>query len=194
MNNPERLLKKMQPGKVYRRKNLEGFTTAVDRDLKTLVERGEVRRVAPGLYSRPRPNAFGIAPPDDADLVRAFLKSHDFLLTSYNHFTQLGLGLTQVYNVPVVYNHKRTGQYGLGGKQFLFRLVASYPKKLSREFLVVDLLNNLNRLPDNTDVVLENLKLRLNEFDRKKVKDNLERYGGPAARQLLQEAYVYVHS
>lgn len=180
----------MQPGKVYRRQNLEGLTTAVDRDLKALVESGEVRKVASGLYCRPRANAFGFAPPSDADLVRAFLKSEDFLLISYNHFTQLGLGLTQVYNVPVVYNHKRTGQYRLGGKQFLFRVVPSYPKKLSREFLVVDLLNNLNRLPDNTDAVLENLKLRLNEFDRKKVKDNLERYGRPVARQLLQDANV----
>src|SRR5262245_41023301 len=91
MNNPERLLKKMQPGKVYRRKTLEGFTTAVDRDLKTLVQEGEVRKVASGLYCRLRANVFGFAPPDDAELVRAFLKSEDFLLTSYNYFTQLGL-------------------------------------------------------------------------------------------------------
>jgi hypothetical protein len=190
MNNPEKLLKKMQPGKVYRRKNLEGLTTALDRDLKTLVQRAEVKKVGPGLYYRPRTNVFGVAPPSDADLVRAFLKSEDFLLTSYNHFTQLGLGLTQVYNVPVVYNHKRTGQYRLGGKQFLFRVVPSYPKKLTREFLVVDLLNNLKRLPDNTDVVLENLKSRLSEFDQRKMKDSLERYGSPAARELLSEINV----
>lgn len=190
MKNAEKLLKKMQPGKVYRRKNLQGLTTALDRDLKTLVQSAGIKKVGPGLYYRPRTNVFGVAPPSDVDLVRAFLKSEDFLLTSYNHFTQLGLGLTQVYNIPVVYNHKRTGQYRLGGKQFHFRVVPSYPKRLTREFLVVDLLNNHKRLPDNTDVVLQNLKSRLSEFDRKKMKRNLERYGNPATKELLSELHV----
>ena len=85
------------PGKVYRRKELAGFSTAVDRDLKTLGTTGQVQKLAGGLYYRPRTNPFGVTPPEDREIARAFLKTDDFLLTSYNYFNQLGLGLTQFW-------------------------------------------------------------------------------------------------
>lgn len=190
MKNVEKLKSGMRPGKVYRRQELAELSTAVDRDLKTLVAAGQVRKLSGGLYYRPKKNAFGTAPPEDRDLVRAFLKTDDFLLTSYSHFNRLGLGLSQVYNNHVVYNHKRAGDFMLGGKRFTFRLVPAYPAKLSKEFLLVDLLNNLRRLPDNTASVLENLGMRLKSFDPDKVQDCLERYGNPGARRALQEAHA----
>ncbi len=190
MKNAEKLVNSMQPGRVYRRQDLEGYSTAVDRDLKTLVESGQVRKLAGGLYYCPGKNAFGYTPPQERDLVRAFLKTEDFLLTSYNYFNQFGLGLTQVYNSGLVYNHKRTGEYLLGGKRFQFRLVPAYPARLSREFLLVDLLNNLKRLPDNTAGVLENLKARIKEFDRAALTACLERYGRPGAKKAFREIYA----
>ena len=141
MKNAEKLRNIMKSGQVYRRQDLKGFSTAVDRELKALVAGGEVQKLAGGLYYRPLKNPFGITPPDDRELVRAFLKTGDFLLTSYNHFNQLGLGLTQVYNDYRVYNHKRSGDFSLGGKRFRFRMVPAYPHELSKEFLLVDLLN-----------------------------------------------------
>ena len=185
MNNAEGLRNSMRLGRVYRRRELEGFSTSVDRDLKTLVDGGEVKKLAGGMYYRPRRNAFGFAPPDDRGLVRSFLKTDDFLLTSYNHFNQLGFGLTQVYNNYVVYNHKRTGDFHLGGKLFRFRVVPAYPRKLSKEFLLVDLLNNLRHLPDDAGVVLGNLRSRLAEFDLEKVRKHLMRYGSARARRVL---------
>ena len=91
------------------------FSTAVDRDLKSLVASRDVKKLAGGLYYRPRKNRFGDTPPDDRDLVRAFLKRPTSCLTSRNHYNQLGLGLTQVYNTYLVYNHKRSGDFSLGG-------------------------------------------------------------------------------
>ena len=190
MKNAEKLKTSMRPGRVYRRQHLKDFSTAVDRDLKSLVASRDVKKLAGGLYYRPRKNRFGDTPPDDRDLVRAFLKTADFLLTSRNHYNQLGLGLTQVYNTYLVYNHKRSGDFSLGGKHFKFRLVPAYPEKLSKEYLLIDMLNNLKHLPDNTDLVLRNLKSRLNQFDQAGVKKQLERYGRPAARRALQEAHA----
>ena len=190
MASAEKLRKSMRIGKVYRREDLKGFSTSVDRDLKKLVAAREVKKLAGGLYYRPRKNRFGDTPPDAKDLVRAFLKTDDFLLTSYNHYNQLGLGLTQVYNAYMVYNHKRSGDFSLGGKHFKFRMVPAYPKTLNKEYLLVDLLNNLKKLPDNTDLVLRNLKSRLDEFDRESVQKQLKRYGRSAARNALQEAYA----
>jgi len=100
------------------------------------------------------------------------------------------MGLTQVYNTYVVYNHKRAGDFQLGGKQFKFRFVPAYPVEASKEYLLVDMLNNLRRLPDDAGAVLRNLKSGLKEFDRDKVLDCLERYGNPSAKRLLREAYA----
>ena len=190
MKNAEKLKNKMRLGRVYRRRELAKFSTAVDRDLNTLVQKGEVKKLAGGLYCRPRENAFGVAPPTDKELVRGFLKTGDFLLTSYNYFTELGLGLTQLYNTPVVYNHKRSGKFTLGGRGFEFRLAPSYPRKLTKEFLLVDALNNLKRLPDDTAVVLENLKSRLSHFDQRKVRKCLDRYGRPSAHTLFEQTHA----
>ncbi len=87
MSGAEKLKNKMLVGRVYRRQDLAAFSTAVDRDLKTLLLSDEVKKVSGGVYYRPRKNAFGDAPPDEKDLVKTFLKTKDFLLTSYNYFT-----------------------------------------------------------------------------------------------------------
>ena len=116
MKNAEKLRDFMQPGRVYRRQDLEGCSTAVDRDLHTLVVSGAVVKLAGGLYHRPGKNAFGGAPPEERELVRAFLKTEDFLLTSYNYFNQFGLGLTQVYATTLVYIIKEAASTYWGGK------------------------------------------------------------------------------
>ena len=185
MSSAERLENAMEPGKVYRRQELAGFTKAVDRDLQTLVRDGRVRKAHGGLYFRPRRNAFGFSPPRDEDLVQAFLKSDDFLVTSYNHFNALGLGLTQLYGETRVYNHKRSGMYVLGGKRFRFLHVPTFPRTLSREYLLVDLLNHLDRLPDDAARARRNLPSLVAKLDRDALRDNLERYGRPAARRAL---------
>lgn len=186
MKNAEKLKNHMQPGLVYRRQDLALYSTAVDRDLNTLVADGEAVKLAGGLYYRPATNAFGLTPPEERELVRAFLKTDDFLLTSYNYFNQLSLGLTQVYSTALVYNHKRSGEFLLGGKRFKFRLVPAYPARLSREFLLVDLLNNLKRLPESTAGVLANLKERLRDFDRAALAACLARYGSPGAKNIFR--------
>lgn len=105
----------MQPGRVYRRQDLLGFTTAIDRDLKNLLDCGEVRKLAWGVYCRSRT----AAPPGDEELVRAFLKTRDFRLV-----TQEG---------RVVYNRKRAGVFILDGRRFRFRLARTYPENLASE-------------------------------------------------------------
>jgi hypothetical protein len=189
MRNIEKLKNKMQPGRVYRRRDLQSFTTAIDRDLKTLVRKGEIKKLTSGIYYRPRKNPFGVTPPNDYELVRAFLKTEDFLLFSYNLFNQLGLGLTQVYNNCVIYNHKRTGRFTLGGKQFIFRIIPAYPTKVSKEYLLIDLLNNLKHLPDDTSSVLKNLSARLKDFDQDKLKRCLNLYGNHAAQKALMKIH-----
>ncbi len=84
----------------------------------------------------------------------------------------------------------RAGDFQLGRKHFRFRLIPAYPSAFTKEYLLVDLLNDLRNLPDDVSAVLRNLKSRLNEFDREKVSECLRLYGNPAAKRLLREAYA----
>jgi hypothetical protein len=185
MKNAEELKSSMRPGRIYRRQDLKGLSRAVDRDLKTLLESGEVEKLSWGLYRRAAKPILGAEAPDDRDIVRTFLKTDDFLLTSFNHFTALGLGLTQLYNHVIVYNHRRAGEFRLGGKLFQFRVIRDYPKALSKEYLLVDLLNHIGKLPDDAALVLENLSSRIDEFDRDKLLRCLDRYGHCEAKRIL---------
>src|SRR5882762_6956106 len=136
----------LRPGRVYRRDDLARWSNAVDRHVKALLDEGTLTKLAGGLYLRPKETVFGKAPAEDAELVAGFLKNHQFLLASPNAYNALGVGTTQLYDKTVVYNHKRHGIFSLGGRTFAFRQKPSFPRKLSQEFLLVDLVNNLDRL------------------------------------------------
>ncbi len=65
---------------------------------------------------------------------------------SINAFNTSRLGLTQLYNTMWVYNHKRKGELTLNGKTFEYKIKNAFPQKVDREYLLVELLNNLESL------------------------------------------------
>lgn len=187
MNALEELKKRLRPGQVYRRADLEQWSNAVDRHLKELVDDGLLQKMSQGLYYCPVKASFGEVPPQDDLLVRAFLKSDDFLLTSPNFYNSLGVGTTQLYNTCVIYNHKRHGVFELGGKMFDFRLKHKFPKQVSKEFLFVDLLNNLNQLAEDREQVLKSVKEKmLGRFDAN-MKRAVNAYAGERTKKLIDQ-------
>ena len=112
----------LRPGQVYRREDLARWSNAVDRHLKQLVADGTLTKLAGGLYAYPKETVFGKAPAEDDKLVGTFLKDDRFLLASPNAYNSLGVGTTQLYDKTVVYNHKRHGDFVLGGRKFAFRV------------------------------------------------------------------------
>lgn len=187
MNALEELKKHLRPGQVYRRVDLEQWSTAVDRHLKQLVEDGALQKLSQGLYYYPEKASFGPVPPEDEKLVRAFLKSDDFLLTSPNLYNSLGIGTTQLYNKRVVYNHKRHGLFDLGGKEFDFRLKHKFPRELSEEFLLVDLLNNLNELAEDRDNVLQSVKEKVLKKSESQIRRAVNAYAGERTKTLFNQ-------
>jgi hypothetical protein len=111
----ELLRQHIKPGEVYRRSDLEYFSSAIDRHLPQLVQEGTLLRLSHGLYHAPQFSKFGAVPPNDNVLVERFLNDNEFLMLSPNSFNLLGLGLTQLYNTTWVYNHKRKGEFLLNG-------------------------------------------------------------------------------
>lgn len=181
----ESLKQNIQPGEVYRRADIENWTTAVDRHLHMLTEEGTLQKISQGIYYAPKKSKFGVSPPTDHSLVERFLKDDTFLLFSPNVFNSLGLGLTQLYNITWVYNHKRRGVFPLNGRNFLFKLKSAFPTTLSREYLIVDLLNNLNELAEDSEKVLVTFQKNVNLSDAEELKKMASKYGTGSVRKLI---------
>jgi hypothetical protein len=186
MNKLQELKKHLKRGKVYRRSDLSKWSKSVDRHLDELVQEGTLQKLSQGLYYYPEVTVFGETPPEEEVLVRAFLKDKRFLVTSLNAYNSLGVGTTQLYNSKTVYNHKRHGDFNLGGMTFSFRVKPHFPLKATPEFLLVDLLNNLDQLAEDRKEVVSKVKLKAKTMDAKKLKKSLQEYGSVKAKKLLE--------
>ncbi|MCX7120830.1 MAG: DUF6088 family protein [Gammaproteobacteria bacterium] len=183
----ENLQSHLKSGHVYRRDMLLSFSTALDRDLGILVKQGELKKLSSGIYYKPALSAFGVLPPDDKELVRCFLRDNQFLLYSWNQYNSLELGLTQLYNRVIVLNNKRHGIFKLGNKEFDFRRSnRGFPKKLTREFLLVDLLNNINELAEDTFSLKERIQNIMTNFDQANVFLLAKKYGKVSTKKFFK--------
>jgi len=176
----------IKQGEVYRRSDLEYYSTAIDRHLAKLTKEGTLIKVNQGLYYAPKQSKFGAVPPDDHQVVERFLKNEDFLLISPTVFNSLGLGLTQLYNTTWVYNHKRKGEFHLNGKTFEFKLKSSFPKNISKEYLLVDLLNNLEILAEDQTLVLEKLSNNVRSFNTDVLMKATQQYGSGKTKRVIK--------
>ncbi len=187
MKRLEQLKKHLHPGRVYRRADLAQWSKSVDRHARELVDLGVLQKLQNGLYYYPKHSAFGPVPADERELVRRFLKEDDFLLSSPNAYNTLGLGTTQLYNMRVVYNHKRHGRFILGGLTFEFRRKPRFPRKLTEEFLLVELLNNLPILAEDTESLLASVRCRGKELNARKLRLAARNYGKVATRKFFDQ-------
>ena len=184
------LKRHLRPGQVYRRQDLEKWSTSIDRHLKALVDEGRLEKVGAGLYMAPRPTRFGKAPAAADKLVGAFLKDDRFLVGSPSAFNGLSVGATQMHNVPVVYNLKRHGRFQLGGRNFDFRKKASVPARLTQEVLMVDLLQSLDRLPEDRESVLSHALQRLRTMDPGLLAKAARDFGSVRVGKLIDQTFA----
>ncbi|OKO83967.1 hypothetical protein AC628_00890 [Bradyrhizobium sp. NAS96.2] len=186
MTRLEELKRHLKPGGVYRREDVARWTNAVDRHLRQLTDAKVLTKAAGGLYVYPKETAFGPAPATDEKLVGGFLKDRRFLLASPNVYNGLGVGTTQLYDKTVVYNHKRHGDFQLGGRKFAFRVKPHFPKSLSQEFLLVDLVNNVDSLAEAKNEVLGRVKQRASAMDRARLRRAVRDYGNARTRKFFE--------
>lgn len=185
MTKLETLKKRLKPGQAYRRADLARWSTSVDRHLKQLVESGMLKKLSGGLYAYPKETAFGPAPASDQEVVGAFLKNDPFLLASPNAYNSLGVGTTQLYDKTVVYNHKRHGEFQLGNRKFAFRVKPRFPKSLTKEFLLVDLVNNVDQLAEAKDELLKRVMQRAASTDRRRLRRAVRDYGNERTKKFF---------
>jgi len=185
MTKLDELKNRLKRGKVYRRSDLAKWSKSVDRHLEALLEEGILQKLSQGLYYYPDESAFGKTPPEEEALIKSFLKDDRFLLTSLNAYNSLGVGTTQLYNQRTVYNHKRHGEFKLGNKNFSFRVKPHFPKKATPEFLLVDLVNNLDALAEDPNELLKNISWKARTMDVKKLERSVSEYGNARAKRIF---------
>ena len=176
--------KHLRAGRVYRREDLVQWSASVDRHLKTLVGEGDLKKLRYGLYYCPKRLAFGEVPASEHELVQAFLKTDHFVVMSPNLYNQLGVGTTQLYNKRVVYNRKRHGRFDLDGRVYQFERRMNVPRKLSKEFLLVDLVNEVDQLAEDRDAVLARVPANARQMDSRKLSRAVSLYANYSSRRL----------
>jgi hypothetical protein len=178
-----------EPGRVYRTRELGKWSANAPRLAQRLVRDGQLVQLAHGLFAAPRRSRFGVVPPTDEALLRAFLDGGPFVFTGPERWNALGLGTTAVFATPLVYNTKRSGLFVFGGRQFLLRRVA-FPEMPSAEWFVVDLFENAEQAaaaPEDLKGALE-AALRAGKFDRNQLASMSTRYGSRRTQSLVSAA------
>jgi Family of unknown function (DUF6088) len=186
----EQLKRHLRPGRVYRRGDFLDWSQSVDRHLKKLAVDGTLQKLRTGLYYCPRKFEFGEAPADEHELIKAFLKTNRFVVTSPNAYNQLGFGTTQLYNKRVVYNQKRHGTFRFGNRLVTFERRFKIPRQLTPEFLLVDLVNELDQLAEDQDAVLSRVREKAKEMDARKLSRAVSLYGKSSTRKRFCEMGV----
>ena len=175
----------LKPGKVYRRSELAQVSKTTDKHLASLLSEGTLQKLSRGIYYYPKKTVFGNTQPEGMDLVRAFLNNDRFLLTSFNAYNSLGVGTTQLYNERIVYNYKRHGVFTLGNRKFKFQIKRNFPEKLSLEFLLIDLINNVDKLAEDKNKILKNALTKAGRMDLIKIKEFALCYGNIKTKRLI---------
>lgn len=179
----------LESGRVYRTRDLAAWGANAPRLAKRLVREGHLARLGHGLFAHPKPSRFGLVPPSDEEIMRAFLDGAMFVFTGPDRWNALGLGTTALFAVPLVYNTKRSGTFEFGGRRFVLRRVA-FPEKPPTEWFVVDLLEHADQAGASRNEVAAALEQALarGRFDRARILDMAKRFGSKATRALLTRA------
>lgn len=188
---PMELLKKLFEDTVYRRVELTPYSNSIDRKLKTLTSNGLLEKVGPALYYYPKQCIYGQLPPDEFHLLSKFLNTKELLLINLNGYNSLGLGLTQLFNQMIVYNKKYHKKFKLNGFQYSF-IIPKYgsPKKISREYLFVDLINNLSRTGEDKNILQNRIVKKLDNCDKKLLLKLTGKYGKPSTRRFFEKYMI----
>jgi len=179
----------LQPGRVYRTRDLACWNSNPTRFAHRLVEQGQLQPLAHGLFVSPKQSRFGPVPPSDEELMRAFLDDTPFILTGPERWNALGLGTSASFAAQLVYNTKRSGAFTLGGRRFLLRRVA-FPKQPSPEWFVVDLLQHAEQAAADRDDLTAALAeaVRQRRFDPDLLRTMSREYGSRDTQARVETA------
>lgn len=186
---PARRQVTLSAGTVYRTAHLARWGANPTRLARRLEGEGRLQQVSQGLYYAPVESRFGAVPPSDEALLTAFFDGSPWLLTGPPRWNALGLGSTQLFARPLVYNTKRSGALKLGGRTFELRRVA-FPVEPSAEWFAIDLLRNADRVSLAVDDLEERIRAAVSagRLSSTGLTDMAVTFGRRAERDIVRRA------
>ena len=153
-----------------------------------LVDEGELKSLAHGLFVHAKQGRFGVVPPTDEEIMRAFLRG-PFVLTGPEQWNALGLGTSAAFAAQLVYNTRRSGEFTLGGRRFLLRRV-SFPKQRSPEWFAVDLFQHAEQAAADRDELTAALcgAVKRRRFDPERLQTMAREYGSRDTQKRVASA------
>jgi|CXWL01.1.fsa_nt_gi hypothetical protein len=178
----------LRPGAVYRTRDIGRWGANASRTAKRLVAEGLLVPLRHGLYVHPKHGRFGAVPPDDGELMRAFVGG-PFVFTGPDRWNALDLGSTATFAHPLVYNTKRSGLFEIGGRSFRLRRVA-FPRKPTPEWFAVDLLEHADQVGMDRQDLSGGLARAISDgrLDREQLRKMASRFGGVRTLALVESA------
>ncbi|MFI5301604.1 MAG: type IV toxin-antitoxin system AbiEi family antitoxin domain-containing protein [Polyangiales bacterium] len=178
----------LREGRVYRARDLARWSECPARLAQRLVREGALRRISRGLYCSPIASEFGPAPVTDEALLRAVLAGDPFLVSGPPRWNMLGLGSTAMFAATLVYNTRRTGEFVIDGRRFLFRR-GRFPKRPSPEWFVVDLIGHHGMAGVELSELRRRLvtSLRAGRWNHRRLRTLAKAYGTRATIALVDE-------
>lgn len=179
----------LEPGCVYRTRDLASCARNAPRLAKRLEREGVLVRLRNGLFFHPHAGRFGPVPPSDGQLLRRFLDDSPFVVTGPERWNALGLGTTAAFVNTLVYNRKRSGMFALAGRVFDLRKVA-FPEHPPKEWYVVDLFENAERAGASRADLERALAaaLRRRAFDPRRLGRMAEEFGRKRTQAHVERA------
>lgn len=112
------------------------------------------------------------------------------MLTSAD-YNSLGLVLNQLWNEVRIYNNKRHKKLKLANYNCVFqRPNNGFSAKITKEFILVDLLNNINDVGEDPDVLKGRVIKNINKFDAKKLKKLSVQYGKVGTKKIIDRIVI----
>lgn len=182
---------KLEPGRVYRTRDLSPWAMNAPRLARRLEQEGVLVRLQNGLFFHPRPSKFGPVPPSDDEILRRFLDGSPYVVTGTERWNALGLGTTAASASSLVYNRKRSGRFTLAGKVFDLRRV-SFPEHPPKEWYLVDLFENADRAGASRLDLARALASALarGAFDVRSLRRMAAEFGSRNTKALIEQALV----
>ena len=67
-----------------------------------------------------------------------------------------------------------------------------FPRKLTEEFLLVDLMNNLKSLAEDKEMLKDKVREKVFQMDTKKLKATVKRYANTSSKKYFDSVLVNV--
>ena len=183
---------KLVYGQLYKRSALRVLSPhSLERHIAELVDTKVLRKQAPGIYLCIGGVTGDDGPvPDEKKLIETFLRDERYLVVTEKDYKTAGLPTPKTKGEKLVYNHKRHGygrKFRLGAIRYEFRVKPFIPEKLSKAFLIVDVINNLHLIVGDKKHAQRVVKNRAATIPYDKMVEAINEYAGARARKFFAD-------